>query len=135
MHAFTQSPGEYTAFYSHVYVYACTCMHAYTCTHAHTRKYTYIGYVISMHAHTYTHIHIHLLCTYIHCIYSIHPNCIATYYHYNVHIPGSVVTVMGSLTGPSSIVTACIVHSYVVNGSKPAIVPIVLIPTMLVSNY
>ena len=52
-----------------------------------------------------------------------------------MHIPGSVVTVMGSLAGPSSIVTACILHSYVVNGSNPAIVPVVLVPTMLVSNY
>ena len=52
-------------------------------------------------------------------------------YNYYVILPGTVVTVMGSLTGPSSILTAYIVHSNVVNGVNPVIVPLVLVPTIL----
>ena len=47
------------------------------------------------------------------------------------NIPECVVTVTGSLAGPSSIVTACIVHSYVVNGFIPVTVPLVLVPVTL----
>ena len=39
--------------------------------------------------------------------------------------------VMGSLAGPSSIVTACIVDSYVVDGVNPVTVPLVLVSIML----
>ena len=46
------------------------------------------------------------------------------------YIPESVVTVTGLLAGPSSIVTACIVHSYVVDGFIPVTVALVLIPTV-----
>ena len=46
------------------------------------------------------------------------------------YVPGSVFTVTGLLAGPSSEVTACIVHSYVVDGFIPAIVALVLIPTL-----
>ena len=45
------------------------------------------------------------------------------------NVPGSVVTVMGLLACPSSIVTACIVHSYVVERFIPVIVPVVFVPT------
>ena len=45
------------------------------------------------------------------------------------YIPESVVTVTGLLAGPSSEVTACIVHSYVVDRFIPVIVAVVFIPT------
>ena len=52
-----------------------------------------------------------------------------TYIHIN--ILECVVTAIGLLAGPSSIVTACIVHSYVVNGFIPVTVPLVLVPVTL----
>ena len=45
-----------------------------------------------------------------------------------MNIPVSVVTLMGLLAGPSSTVTAYTVHSYVVNGSNPVTVALVLVP-------
>ena len=47
--------------------------------------------------------------------------------------PWCVVTVIGLLAGPSSTVTAYIVHSYVVDGFNPVTVALVLVP--VASNY
>ena len=48
--------------------------------------------------------------------------------HAYTNIPVSVVTLIGLLAGPSSTVTACTVHSYVVDGSNPVTVALVLVP-------
>ena len=48
--------------------------------------------------------------------------------HIRMNKPWCVVTVIGLLAGPSSTVTAYIVHSYVVDGFNPVTVALVLVP-------
>ena len=51
--------------------------------------------------------------------------------HTHTYIPGYVVTVIGKLDGPSNVVIAYIVHSYVVDEFNPVTVPLVFVPTIV----